>query len=149
MSGSSYVMSCLQCEISVIQDPADKDPLLKNVKRSLGLPAYAVATEESRLLILPEGWLQGFVPNRSVADWLKVCIRISRDRKRMRWEISAAGITRISRAPSSEKRRLAGSIFRYGFHRRAVRQSRAQISPAQPGDPQRVVASDQPSGRAE
>jgi predicted amidohydrolase len=85
MSGSSYVMSCLQCEISVIQDPADKDPLLKkNLKRSLELAAYAVATEESRLLILPEGWLQGFVP---------------------------------------KKRCLAGSIFQYGFHRRAVRQS--------------------------
>jgi predicted amidohydrolase len=77
MSGSSYVMSCLQCEISVIQDPADKDLLLKrNLKRSLELAAYAVATEESRLLILPEGWLQGFVPNRTVADWLKVCVQI-------------------------------------------------------------------------
>jgi predicted amidohydrolase len=77
MSGSSYVMSCLQCEISVIQDPADKDSLLKkNLKRSLELAAYAVATEESRLLILPDGWLQGFVPNRTVTDWLKVCIQI-------------------------------------------------------------------------
>jgi predicted amidohydrolase len=77
MSASSYVISCLQCEISVIQDPADKDRLVqKNLQRSLELAAYAVATEESRLLILPEGWLQGFVPNRTVADWLKVCIQI-------------------------------------------------------------------------
>jgi predicted amidohydrolase len=42
----------------------------------LELAAYAAATEESRLFILPEGWLQGCVPNRTVADWLKVCIKI-------------------------------------------------------------------------
>ena len=78
MRDSSYVMSCLQCEIFVIQDPADKDELLKkNLDRSLELAAYAVATEQSRLFILPESWLQGFVPNRTVADWLKVCIQIS------------------------------------------------------------------------
>lgn len=77
MSTSSYVMSCLQCEISVIRDPADKDQLLKkNLQRSLELAGYAAATEESRLLILPEGWLQGFVPDRTVADWLKICIQI-------------------------------------------------------------------------
>jgi predicted amidohydrolase len=77
MRDSSYVMSCLQCEIFVIQDPADKDKLLKkNLDRSLELAAYAAATEESRLVVLPEGWLQGFVPNRAVADWLKVSIKI-------------------------------------------------------------------------
>ena len=77
MRDSSYVMSCLQCEIFVIQDPADKDELLKkNLDRSLELAAYAGATEQSRLFILPESWLQGFVPNRAVADWLKVCIQI-------------------------------------------------------------------------
>ena len=77
MSDSSYVMSCIQCEIFVIQDPADKDKLLKkNLDRSLELAAYAAATEESRLFVFPEGWLQGFVPNRTVADWLEVCIKI-------------------------------------------------------------------------
>ena len=77
MRDSGYVMSCLQCEIFVIQDPADKDELLKkNLDRSLELAAYAVATEQSSLFILPEGWLQGFVPNRALADWLKVCIQI-------------------------------------------------------------------------
>jgi predicted amidohydrolase len=70
-------MSCLQCEIFVIQDPTDKDKLVeKNLDRSLELAAYAAATEESRLFILPEAWLQGVVPNRAVADWLKVCIAI-------------------------------------------------------------------------
>jgi predicted amidohydrolase len=70
-------MSCLQSEILVIQDPADKDKIVKkNLDRSLELAAYAAATEESRLLILPEAWLQGFVPNRGVADWLQVCIAI-------------------------------------------------------------------------
>jgi len=77
MSATSYVMSCLQCEISVIRDPIDDYQLLnKNLQRSLELADYAVATEQSRLLILPEGWLQGFVPNRTVADWLKVSIQI-------------------------------------------------------------------------
>ena len=77
MKDSTYVMSCLQCEIFVIQDPADKDRLLtKNLERSLELAAYVAATEESRLFILPEAWLQGFVPNRTVADWMKVCIKI-------------------------------------------------------------------------
>jgi predicted amidohydrolase len=70
-------MSCLQCEIFVIQDPDDKDKLVKkNLDRSLELATYTAATEESRLFILPEGWLQGFVPNRTVTDWLKVCIKI-------------------------------------------------------------------------
>lgn len=77
MSNSSYILSCIQSEISVIQDPADKDKLVrKNLDRSLELAAYAAATEESRLCILPEAWLQGFVPNRMVADWLKICIKI-------------------------------------------------------------------------
>ena len=77
MSDSSYVMSCLQSEIFVIQDPADKEKLVKkNLDRSLELAAYVAATEQSRLSILPEAWLQGFVPNRTVADWLKVCIQI-------------------------------------------------------------------------
>ena len=77
MRDSSYMLSCLQCEILVIQDPADKDKLVKkNLDRSLELAAYAAATEESRLIILPEAWLQGFVPNRTVADWSEVCIKI-------------------------------------------------------------------------
>ncbi len=77
MRDSSYVISCLQSEVFVIQDPADKDKLVKkNLDRSLELAAHSVATEESRFLILPEAWLQGFVPNRDVADWLKVCIVI-------------------------------------------------------------------------
>lgn len=77
MKNTTYVMSCLQCEITVIRDPVDKDKLVKkNLERSLELAAYAAATEESRLFILPEAWLQGSVPNRSVTDWLKVCITI-------------------------------------------------------------------------
>jgi predicted amidohydrolase len=77
MKYSTYVLSCLQTEIHVIQDPADKDPIIKrNLDRTLEVAAHAVATEESRLLILPEAWLQGFVPNRSISDWLKVCIPI-------------------------------------------------------------------------
>ncbi len=77
MTATSYIMSCLQTEIHVIQDPADKDSLIKkNLDRSLELAAYVMATEESRLLLLPEAWLQGFAPNRSVADWLKICIQI-------------------------------------------------------------------------
>jgi predicted amidohydrolase len=77
MKDSSYGISCLQTEIHVIQNPADKERLVKhNLERSIELAAHAVATEESRLLILPEAWLQGFVPNRSIRDWLKVCIAI-------------------------------------------------------------------------
>jgi predicted amidohydrolase len=77
MKDSSYVMSCLQTEIQVIQDPVDKERLVKqNLERSLELAAHAVATEESRLLVLPEAWLQGFVPKRGIADWPKVCIAI-------------------------------------------------------------------------
>lgn len=77
MRNSSYVMSCLQAEIFVIHDPAEKQKLLKrNLDRSLELAAHAAATEESRLFVLPEAWLQGFVPNRTIADWLAVCIKI-------------------------------------------------------------------------
>ena len=77
MKDTSYVMSCFQTEIHVIPDPADKDKLVnQNLDRSLELAAHAVATEESRLLILPEAWLQGFVPNRSLTEWLKICIQI-------------------------------------------------------------------------
>lgn len=77
MKDTSYVMGCLQTEIHVIQDPADKNRLLKkNLERSLELAAHAVATEQSHLLILPEAWLQGLAPSRSVADWLEICIRI-------------------------------------------------------------------------
>ena len=77
MKESSYGISCLQTEVHVIQNPADKERLVKhNLERSIELAAHAVATEESRLLILPEAWLQGFVPNRRIRDWLKVCIAI-------------------------------------------------------------------------
>lgn len=77
MKDSTYVLSCLQTEIHVIQDPADQDLIIKrNLDRTLEVAAHAVAIEESRLLVLPEAWLQGFVPNRSISDWLKVCIPI-------------------------------------------------------------------------
>jgi predicted amidohydrolase len=77
MRDPGYVITCLQSEIVVIRDPAEKDDLIqKNLARSLELAAYAAATEESRLLLLPEAWLQGFVPDRGVADWVKVCIAI-------------------------------------------------------------------------
>jgi predicted amidohydrolase len=77
MKDSSYGISCLQTEIHVIQNAADKERLIKrNLERSIELAAHAVATEESRLLILPEAWLQGFVPSRSIREWLNVCITI-------------------------------------------------------------------------
>lgn len=77
MKASSYVLTCLQTEVQVIQKPEDKDLLIeRNLYRTLELATHAMATEESRLLVLPEAWLQGFVPNRSISDWLKICISI-------------------------------------------------------------------------
>lgn len=77
MKDSNYIMTCLQTEIQVVPDPADKERLVKqNLDRSLELGAHAVATEASRLLVLPEAALQGFVPNRSIDDWLKICFEV-------------------------------------------------------------------------
>jgi predicted amidohydrolase len=77
MKASSYVMSCLQTEINVIGDAADKERVVQqNLDRSLELAGHAVATEGSCLIVFPEAWLQGFMPSRNVADWLKVCFAI-------------------------------------------------------------------------
>ena len=77
MKDFSYVLTCLQTEIQVIQNPTDKDLVIeRNLNRTLELASHSMATEESRLLVLPEAWLQGFVPNRSITEWLKICISI-------------------------------------------------------------------------
>ena len=77
MAESTYVLSALQSEIQVIRDPGKKESVVnKNLDRALELATHAVATEGSRLLVFPEGWLQGFLASRSLDDWLKVCLEV-------------------------------------------------------------------------
>ena len=69
MAESTYILSALQSEIQVIRDPGEKESVVnKNLDRALELATYAVATEGSRLLVFPEGWLQGFLVNRNLDD---------------------------------------------------------------------------------
>lgn len=72
-----YQLACIQASIEVIDDVADKDAVIaRNIERGLNIAESAVIREEAKVIVFPEGWLQGFNHTRSETDWKKICIQI-------------------------------------------------------------------------
>ena len=77
MGVKSYQISCVQAAVEVIDDPAQKDTVIgRNLDRSLKIAEGAIAREDSRIIVFPEGWLQGHDYTRSLGDWRSICIQI-------------------------------------------------------------------------
>jgi predicted amidohydrolase len=71
-----FAVCCLQANIAVINDPADKDAVLRqNLARTADLVLEAVAGG-AKVVVFPEFWLQGFAWGRSIEEWRQVCITI-------------------------------------------------------------------------
>lgn len=77
MAVNSYRICCVQAAVEMIDDPAQKDAVIgRNLDRSLKIAAGAIARDDARIIVFPEGWLQGHVYTRSVEDWRTICIQI-------------------------------------------------------------------------
>ncbi len=73
----SYQACCVQAAVEVIGDPAQKDAVIaRNLDRSLKIAEGAIARDNARLVVFPEGWLQGHRYSRSAEDWRAICIQI-------------------------------------------------------------------------
>ncbi len=72
-----YALVCVQAAIEVIDDTAEKDAVIaRNLERSLSIAEGAILRDEARVIVFPEGWLQGHGFTRAAADWEAVCIQI-------------------------------------------------------------------------
>ena len=77
MAVKSYPICCVQAAVEVIDTAAEKDAVIaRNLDRSLIIAEGAVAREGARVIVFPEGWLQGHDYTRSAEDWRAVCIQI-------------------------------------------------------------------------
>lgn len=77
MTIRKYALACVQTAVEVIDDPAGKDAVIgRNLERSLNVAEGAIVRDEARVVVFPEGWLQGHSHSRSPADWESVCIQI-------------------------------------------------------------------------
>lgn len=71
-----FAICCLQANIAVITDPADKEAVIRqNLARTADLVQEAVAGG-AKVVVFPEFWLQGFAWGRSIEEWRQVCITI-------------------------------------------------------------------------
>lgn len=71
-----YSLACVQSAIEVIDDPSEKDAVIaRNLNRSLRLAEGAIARDDVRVIVFPEGWLQGHNPVRGRDDWEAICIQ--------------------------------------------------------------------------
>lgn len=72
-----YSLACVQAAVQVIDDPGQKDAVIaRNLERSLRIAEGAIVRDETKVIVFPEGWLQGHGFWRTSADWNAVCIRI-------------------------------------------------------------------------
>lgn len=72
-----YNLVCVQSAIEVIEDPSQKQATVsRNLERSLRVAEGAVVRDEARVVLFPEGWLQGHSFARTKADWKAICIEI-------------------------------------------------------------------------
>ncbi len=72
-----YNLACVQSAIEVIEDPSQKQATIsRNLERSLRVAEGAVVRDEARVVLFPEGWLQGHSFARKKADWEAICIEI-------------------------------------------------------------------------
>jgi predicted amidohydrolase len=73
----AFGLACVQSRIEVIDDPAQKDAVIaRNLERSLNIAEEAIVRDEARVIVFPEGWLQGHSFNRTPADWEAICIQV-------------------------------------------------------------------------
>ena len=72
-----YNLVCVQSAIEIIEDPSQKQATIsRNLERSLRVAEGAVVRDEARVVLFPEGWLQGHSFARTKADWKAICIEI-------------------------------------------------------------------------
>jgi predicted amidohydrolase len=72
-----FQIACIQASIEVVDDVADKDAVIaRNIERGLNIAEGAIVREEAKIIVFPEGWLQGFNHTRSDADWEALCIQV-------------------------------------------------------------------------
>jgi predicted amidohydrolase len=73
----SYQACCVQAAVEIIDDPAQKDAVItRNLDRSLKIAEGAIARDNARIVVFPEGWLQGHGYRRSAEEWQAICIQI-------------------------------------------------------------------------
>lgn len=72
-----FALACVQAAVEVIDDRSEKDAVIaRNLERSLRIAEGAIARDEARVVVFPEGWLQGHNYDRDAAAWEAVCIQI-------------------------------------------------------------------------
>ena len=72
-----YQIACIQASIEVIDDPEDKTKIIsRNIERGLNVAEGSVVQENAKVIVFPEGWLQGFNHTRQLVDWKAICIQI-------------------------------------------------------------------------
>ena len=77
MTTRKYTIACVQAAVEVVDDVAEKDAVIaRNMERSLSIAEGAIARDEARVVVFPEGWLQGHNYTRTAEDWEAVCIQV-------------------------------------------------------------------------
>jgi predicted amidohydrolase len=72
-----YALTCAQTNVRVIADPTSRDEVIReNLARSLEIAEEAIEADEARLILFPEGWLQGFNASWPAEAWQRVGLRI-------------------------------------------------------------------------
>ena len=72
-----FQIACIQASIEVVDDLADKDAVIaRNIERGLNIAESAIVREEAKIVVFPEGWLQGFNHTRTNADWEALCVQV-------------------------------------------------------------------------
>ena len=72
-----YNLACIQTAVEVIEDSSQKQAVIsRNLERSLRIAEGAIVRDEARVIVFPEGWLQGHSYARSRADWEAVCLQV-------------------------------------------------------------------------
>ncbi len=72
-----YQIACIQAAIEVIDEAAEKDAVIaRNIERSLNIAEDIIVRDEVRVVVLPEGFMQGCLHARTRHDWEAICIEI-------------------------------------------------------------------------
>ena len=73
----NYNFACIQAAVEVIDDPSRKDAVIaRNLDRSLRIAESVIRKDDAKVIVFPEGWLQGHNHLRSADDWKAVCIQV-------------------------------------------------------------------------
>ncbi len=72
-----YNIACIQAAVEVIDDPSRKNAVIaRNLDRSLRIAESVIRKDDAKVMVFPEGWLQGHNHLRSADDWQAVCIQV-------------------------------------------------------------------------